>query len=81
MPSTIPLQPTNLLLVLPGPARLDEKITFKKPVKRQNEPAESSTETDTVKRKQKKSSDEGGKSHTKKTKNASLLSFDDDEDD
>lgn len=64
---------------LSGPARLDEKITFKKPVKRTKEFPEDSAETEEVKTKQKKHSDKGKKSSTKMTKNTNLLSFGDED--
>uniref|UniRef100_A0A0B6Y8J8 DUF4604 domain-containing protein n=1 Tax=Arion vulgaris TaxID=1028688 RepID=A0A0B6Y8J8_9EUPU len=64
-----------------GPAKLDEKITFKKPIKRSKETAEASTESTVVDKKQKRGNEKkGAKSLTKRTKNTSLLSFGDEED-
>ncbi|BFZ19545.1 hypothetical protein BsWGS_22584 [Bradybaena similaris] len=66
-------------LIEDGPARLDEKITFKKPVKRTKESPEDNAETEEVKTKQKKHSDKGKKSSAKMTKNTNLLSFGDED--
>ncbi|XP_005105734.1 uncharacterized protein KIAA1143 homolog [Aplysia californica] len=59
-----------------GPARLDEKITFKKPVKRTKEAAQDDEEegkTEDIKKKK------PSKDSKKKKENKSLLSFGDDE--
>ncbi|CAG5127878.1 unnamed protein product [Candidula unifasciata] len=66
-------------LVEDGPARLDEKITFKKPVKRTKEPPEDTAETEDGKKKPKKPSDKGKQSSGKMTKNTNLLSFGDED--
>ncbi|XP_059178791.1 uncharacterized protein KIAA1143 homolog [Physella acuta] len=62
-----------------GPARLDEKITFKKPSKRTQDTTEN---TDKEESSKKRKETEVKKTFTaKKTKNSSLLSFGDDEGD
>ncbi|CAL1536523.1 unnamed protein product [Lymnaea stagnalis] len=57
-----------------GPARLDEKITFKKPTKRVKDTTDSSTDSSGDAKKQKESKKKK-ESTSKKTKNSSLLSF------
>ncbi|KAH9490964.1 hypothetical protein Btru_032357 [Bulinus truncatus] len=66
-------------LIDEGPARLSEKITFKKPSKRSQETSDSTTESSSGKKS--KDSKPKKESTAKKTKNNSLLSFEEEDDD